>query len=164
MSLSMFCSGLNDHCPPHQRLPWWPSTRKQSKTHAVFSTNIHNRSLAAALTLGWRQRWSRWSFTRGPEWENFTLPSFCIWSLVLICLLLLARAGLLLIHREWLQSYNYRFWRNTIKKKKEAWIENADAFSLLYYYFYFSLGLLFAFCTSELLFLHAFVITSSLGK
>jgi len=78
----MFCSGLNDHCTPHQRPPWRPSTRKQSKTHAVFSTNIHNRSLAAALTLGWRQRWSRWSFTRGPEWENFTLPSYCLSSLV----------------------------------------------------------------------------------
>ena len=68
--LSMFCFDSNDHCPSHRRLPWRPSTRQQSKTHAVFSITIHDLSLAAAHTLNPRMKMIWLKFHPVAQWET----------------------------------------------------------------------------------------------
>lgn len=70
LSLSMFCFDSNDHCPSHRRLPWRPSTRQQSKTHAVFSITIHDLSLAAAHTLNPRMKMIWLKFHPVAQWET----------------------------------------------------------------------------------------------
>lgn len=92
-------------------LPWRPSTRKQSKTHAVFS-NYHPRPVlgCCSYTSDEDEDDLIWVSPCGQWVGNLTLPSSCRGSLLQLLWLLL----LLLL---WLQNYTDRGYQGAAEVK-----------------------------------------------